>query len=314
MIGCSTTTYTDPDDFRAGLPGVTMDVVLTSRDPFKAKITWLRMRRLTLVVIDEAAPRIAFLTLPPTQTCFSFPMRGNSVWNGVRMRRGDFVMHSAGSHLHQLAKGGVRWSMISIRAKDLDGYARTLLGSELALPGGSHVMRLRSKAASDILRLQATACRLAETKPEMMAHREVARSIEQELVVALVNLLSGNDVGERDGRDLRRAAIMARFEQALGAESRQRLSALCADIAVPQRTLRICCQAFLGRSPLEYMQLRRLNLARSAISRADHETASIASIARSHGFSEPGRFAGAYRALFGETPSATLMRNSAESA
>jgi transcriptional regulator GlxA family with amidase domain len=40
---------------------------------------------------------------------------------------------------------------------------------------------------------------------------------------------------------------------------------------------------------------------------------SIARIAKSHGFSEPGRFAGAYRALFGETPSTTLLRNSAES-
>jgi AraC-like DNA-binding protein len=314
MIGCSTTTYTDPDDFRVGVPGVTMDLALTSRDPFKAKITWLRMRRLTLAAIDEAAPRIAFLTLPPARIFFSFPLRGNTLWNGVPMQRGDFVMHGASSHMHQVAKSSARWSMISIRAKDLAGYARTLLGSELSLPRGPHFMRPRSKAASDMLRLQTTACRLAATKPDMMAHREVVRSIEQELIVALVNLLTGNEAGDRDAHDPRRAAIMVRFEQALAADSRQRLSALSARIAVPQRTLRVCCQAFLGRSPLEYMQLRRLNRARAAISRADHETASIAGIARSHGFSEPGRFAGAYRALFGESPSATLMRNSAESA
>jgi transcriptional regulator GlxA family with amidase domain len=40
----------------------------------------------------------------------------------------------------------------------------------------------------------------------------------------------------------------------------------------------------------------------------------VAKIARAHGFSEPGRFVVAYRALLGEAPSATLMRNSAESA
>jgi transcriptional regulator GlxA family with amidase domain len=42
--------------------------------------------------------------------------------------------------------------------------------------------------------------------------------------------------------------------------------------------------------------------------KADHEATSVAEITRSHGFSEPGRFALAYRALFGEAPLATLMR------
>jgi transcriptional regulator GlxA family with amidase domain len=49
-----------------------------------------------------------------------------------------------------------------------------------------------------------------------------------------------------------------------------------------------------------------LNLVRSALWRADPETASVAEIARNHHFLELGRFAVAYRAVFGEMPSSTL--------
>jgi transcriptional regulator GlxA family with amidase domain len=53
---------------------------------------------------------------------------------------------------------------------------------------------------------------------------------------------------------------------------------------------------------------------RAALSRSNPARASIAAIAREHGFSEPGRFATSYRALFGETPSATRQRNKSGSA
>jgi len=43
--------------------------------------------------------------------------------------------------------------------------------------------------------------------------------------------------------------------------------------------------------------------------RADPETASVAEIAQSHHFLELGRFAVAYRTLFGEIPSFTLRRS-----
>jgi transcriptional regulator GlxA family with amidase domain len=41
-------------------------------------------------------------------------------------------------------------------------------------------------------------------------------------------------------------------------------------------------------------------------------TASVAEIARTHQFLEPGRFAVIYRTIFGEMPSSTLRRNPTE--
>ena len=53
-----------------------------------------------------------------------------------------------------------------------------------------------------------------------------------------------------------------------------------------------------------------MNLARKALLQADPATATVTGIATDHGFWELGRFSVAYRALFGETPSASLRRPS----
>ena len=87
------------------------------------------------------------------------------------------------------------------------------------------------------------------------------------------------------------------------------LSELCTASGVPERTLRLCCAEVLGVSPIRYFLLRRLNMTRSALRRADPETASVAEIARDHQFTELGRFAVVYRAIFGETPSSTCARS-----
>ena len=315
MTGHGTTTYTDPDDFRANVPGARVNLVLTSGEAFRARLTWVTLRHFALVAIEEAAPRIAFISPDPALVFISFPVRGQPLTNGVRLRRGDFVLHGAGEHLHQLAEGSTRWGQISIRSADLVRFGRTLLRAKLTPPRQVQFLRARTKVGSNILRLHAQACRLAVTKPNMIAHREVAHSIEQELIVAVVNLLSASDVRDRTAGNRRQAEIMVRFEKVLAAQKHQpSLSVLCAAIGVSQRTLRHYCRAFLGCSPLTYMRCRRLNSARSALSKSNRKDTTVAAIARNHGFSEVGRFAGAYRALFGETPSAVLLRNSAGSA
>jgi transcriptional regulator GlxA family with amidase domain len=162
-----------------------------------------------------------------------------------------------------------------------------------------------------LLRLHSKACRLAETKHELIANPEVARALEQELLHALVNCLTAEDANGNPKTRRHHADIMVRFEDALTAHIGRQLNmpALCSAIGVPERTLRVCCSEFLGMSPTRYLLLRRLNMARSALRRADPATASVAEIARRCQFPELGRFAVAYRTIFGEMPSATLRRS-----
>jgi AraC-like DNA-binding protein len=81
---------------------------------------------------------------------------------------------------------------------------------------------------------------------------------------------------------------------------------MCAKIGASDRTLRLHCMQHLGISPHRYLWLRRMNLARFALTSADPETRTVTDIATNYGFGELGRFAMAYRRLFGESPSATL--------
>ena len=142
-------------------------------------------------------------------------------------------------------------------------------------------------------------------------HREVAHALEQGLIHALVNGLAGKETCDCAATRQRHAEIMARFEDVLASQGDRRLSMseLTAAVGVPERTLRLCCAEFLGMSPTAYLRLRRLNLVRSALLHSNSRTETIATVARQHGFSELGRFAAAYRAVFGEAPSATLHRS-----
>jgi transcriptional regulator GlxA family with amidase domain len=140
---------------------------------------------------------------------------------------------------------------------------------------------------------------------------EVARALEQEMLHAIIHCLAADETDDSPRTRQHRSAVMVRFEEKLGRHIDQKLNmpALCAEIGVPERTLRMCCVAFLGVSPTRYLLLQRLNKARSALRRADPSSASVAEVARRHQFLELGRFAVTYRTTFGELPSATLQRD-----
>jgi AraC-like DNA-binding protein len=311
MIGCGTTTYTDPDDYRLNVPGATIKLVRTGGGPFRARLTWVNTRRLSLLLVDETGPRVASVSLAPASAFVSFPLRGDPppVWSGVEVRRGDIVLHGRGDSFHQRTAGTTRWGLISLTWKDLAAYGRALLGVELVPPRAAKFLRPSTGAMADILRLHTEACRLARTRPDMIAHREVVRALEQDLIHALVNCLSADEARDRAATRQRHAETMARFEQVLAVQGDRQLpmSELCAGASVSERTLRMCCADFLGMSPTGYARLRRLNLVRSALLRNSPTTTTIGTLAREYGFSELGRFAAAYRAVFGESPSTTLQ-------
>jgi AraC-like DNA-binding protein len=310
MLGCGTTTFTDPEEYRVGIPGASINVVLTGSGDFKARLAWVNLRRLRLVRIEENLPRIAFVRLAPGPIFVSFAMRNTSPvsWNEVEMRSGQIVLHSCGERLYQRTGGKLTWALISVAPKDLAYYGRVLAHVKMRAPKSAQFLQPTLSSAGELFRLHGQACRLAKTDPDVIFHKEVARALEQELLRALVNCLNGEEVVCQQQIGKSHAEIMARFEDYLVSHRHQQVSIpkLCAAIDVVERTLRIRCTEALGMSPGNYARLRRLNLVRNTLRRADRTTTTIAEVAKRYGFSEFGRFSGAYRAVFGEAPSATL--------
>ncbi|MBR1148995.1 helix-turn-helix domain-containing protein [Bradyrhizobium sp. AUGA SZCCT0431] len=316
MAENGTTALDNPDDYRAAIGAMTLNLIVTAGGDFNARLTWLNLRHLHVLHARESVPRIAFLSLSPARTFVSFPTKANAIltYGGIGLHVGDFVFHSRGERAHQRTNGAGQWGLISLPLEQLTIFGNALTGHGIVAPPEGRVLRPSPSVARRLLGHHSKICRLVETKPQLIANPEVARAIEQELIHALVVCLTAGDTSDNPKMKRHYSDIMVRFEEVLNAKGALHLGlpALCSAVGVPERTLRACCTDFLGMSPSRYHLLRRLNLAHSALQRADPETTSVAEIARNHHFRELGRFALTYRTVFGELPSTTLRRSPIE--
>jgi AraC-like DNA-binding protein len=318
MAQSGTATFANPVDYCAAVGAASLKLTVTGGGAFNARLSWLKLDHLFLLHGRENLPRIGFFSLSPKQAFVSFPTKPESplTYGGFGLQFGDVVLHGHGERSHQRTNGESQWGLISLSHGGLAAYAKVLTGTTIISSPEGRVLRPSHSTAGRLLRLHRKVCRLVETRQELIANPEVARALEQELLQALVDCLAAGDVSGHRKRQRQHADIMIRFEDALASYSEPHLNlrALCSAIDVPERTLRMCSAEVLGMSPTRYHLLRRLNGARSELLNADPETTSVTKIANNHQFIELGRFAVAYRTVFGEMPSATLRRSSIKKA
>jgi AraC-like DNA-binding protein len=81
---------------------------------------------------------------------------------------------------------------------------------------------------------------------------------------------------------------------------------LAAELGISLRSLELGFRRELGTTPHEYLRASRLGRVHEELSRADAERTTVSAIANKWGFANHGRFARAYRELFGESPAQTL--------
>jgi len=81
---------------------------------------------------------------------------------------------------------------------------------------------------------------------------------------------------------------------------------LCRVVGLSERGLRNAFYDVRGMSPTQCMLRERLQGVRRALRDRTVKDMTVTSVATDYGFYELGRFAGAYKQLFGEAPSATL--------
>lgn len=88
------------------------------------------------------------------------------------------------------------------------------------------------------------------------------------------------------------------------------LQDLCQVLHTSKSPLFQSFQSVLGMGPMAYVKIQQLHAVRRHLKTADPVTDSVTATAQRFGFWSPGHFARDYQRLFGERPSATLLKHS----
>lgn len=312
-LRCDELTFGDPYEYQQAVLGATNEMVITQSGGFAANLIRIELHQLRIHRGHERLARVSHSAIDHRQNPVGFPtdlQQAPRYHSGTEVSPGQIVFYAPGSEYHQRTTRDTRWGSLELSAKDLAVASKVLAGIEVEPPAADRVMRPSLAAISRLLNLHKAAGDLATTAPDVLTHPEVARTIEQELVRAMVHCLAGDTEVVEGPPGKRRASVMRGFERAIAEAGTEPLylAEVCAAAGVTGRTLRNHCVENLGISPQRYLWLRRMHLARRALALADGRTATVTTIANDHGFAELGRFAVTYRQLFGESPSVTLSR------
>jgi AraC-like DNA-binding protein len=312
MLSSAVRTFSDPDDFAAAIRQSSVDLTITGRGRFAAKLIRIDLHRLWMQRLSDNLPRIARADIAGGRVIVGFQIQSGPglTWNGMDLQPNLVVRTKGTGVAYHRSIGNTNFGAMSLSIEDMATAGATLAGRDLAAQDNVVVVRPSPAAMAKLQRLHAAAGQLAETTPEIIAHPEAARGLEHALIEAMVGSLVTGDALEERSAQRRHEIIMRRFHREIEESPDQALYVpeICRAIGVADRTLRICCQERLGMSPKQFLLVRRMDLARRDLSRAAPTATTVTEVASRYGFWQFGHFAGAYKALFGELPSATLGR------
>lgn len=237
-----------------------------------------------------------------------------TTFNGQRAEIPQLRIIGPGTEFKLELPGSYRLMRIGLRGSTLASLRAASTSNQHQrnwLMPGVHERRLAPKTELELqqklLRTVGFAEAAAQRGGDLSAGLAVAAS---EAGAALAQALSHTDgpalhrLGSGDRRDIVDAALAILEAKPHGPVS---VSAVCEVLGIGERTLERAFQERLRLSPRAYERERRLRAAHGLIL-MEGDRLSITDIAMSFGFWHLGRFAGAYAALFGCSPSETRRR------
>jgi AraC-like DNA-binding protein len=313
MAGTGSLTFTDPQMYQSAIRPAQVEVVVTTKGEFHAELKrielsklWVQSGRMNLPVISHSA-------VSAERAPIFFLTKGNQAayrYGGLNTSLGEIIAVKAGSTHYSRSEATTHWATLSFKCEDLAVVGRILVGRELTPPSVTHCLRPSPALMARLLNLHEAARKFADVPAHILASSEPARALEHALTHALITCITDGSTVEMRLGARQHLVILTRFEDFVTANNNRPLylAEICAAVGVSDRMLRMCCQEHLGMGPVRYLWLRRMHLARRALMEATPLTATVATIAMDYGFWELGRFAVRYRELFGEVPSASLLR------
>jgi AraC-like DNA-binding protein len=254
--------------------------------------------------------RVAFFSIPTDMTMVAVAVADllPPIWGGTPMESGEIITVGAGHATHSRSAACSRWGTLLLPTRVLNNHARALTGAPLQIPADVSIWHPSAAAYRNLVGLHRRATAVANVRAGVLMTPEAARSLEQELMDAVITCLDFTQPQTHAHLNAGQADLMARFEDLLRTQPIRawRVAAFAGLLEVSVRNLRVCCIPRLGMSAGSYIRLRRLELARRALRRAGATRAGVAEIAAEYGFADAHRFAEIYLQIFGEMPSPTL--------
>jgi AraC-like DNA-binding protein len=312
MPSSAVRTFTDPDHYAETIEGGQIELTITGRGRFTGKLTRVHFHRLWMHRFSDNLPWVGHATLITGRAFIQLPTAPGPSLNagGLEMLPTNIVRHRLADDFYLRSSDATSHGSMSLPVEDLVTVSAATATVDLTPPRDPSLITPLPSAMTKLQRLHAAAAYLAEFAPEVIAHPEAARGLEQALVEAMVDCLAGREARGNNLAQGQHAIVMRRFRRVVEENPEQPLfiPEICKAIGVSSRTLQACCHEHLGMGPKHYLLLRRMNLARRALRQEAPETTSVTETATRYGFWQLGRFAVEYQSLFGESPSATLGR------
>jgi AraC-like DNA-binding protein len=309
MPGSVVSLFSEAEDFEVALREVgCAGLVVPGRGVFRSRLVQVALHRLHLFAAEERLARIAITAVPANVILVAFAtgQGASPLWAGSEIRAGEIITVGPCENLHARTSGPSSWGAVRVRERELLRYGGILRGGSFAIPSGITRWRPTPAAARQLYQLHRAAIRTAETRAAPLADHVTAHGLEQQIIDALVECLLPMPAEVEAPAAKRRRNILARFGEMFQAGSARRVSDICAEIGVSERLRRRCCRVHLGIGPIDYRRLQAMQRVYRELRRGDPEMLTVAEAAKRHGFAASGRFARNYRAIYGESPLATL--------
>ena len=312
MPECEVRSFSEPYEFAAAFQNSGVELSPSTVGPFTGHITRVRLHSLHMQRSSETLASVSYVTLRAGRSYVTFHTTpGVSAFrNGMELGQNDVGLLTGKEPYYRRTLGPVHMGSISLPAEEMHVAGITAIGRDLTLLPNPLMVTPSTDAMARFRRLHGSAGMLAAAAPEVVTHSEVARGLEQTLILAMVACFNTGDVHEDRSARRRHQAVMKRFGTLLEADPDRPwyMLEIARAIGVSLRSLSVCCQEHLGMGPKRYLLLRRMSLARQALIEADPLATTVTDIATRYGFWQFGRFSGEYKSMFGESPSITLRR------
>ncbi|GAB3386180.1 hypothetical protein GCM10027568_04170 [Humibacter soli] len=292
---------TDGDQLMLAVPGASGHLVRTGYGSGHASVTAWSLGSARLALLDVAFPAVADAEAEDGCIVFTAMLRARpgGVWNGVAVDPGLTFVYPSGSSHHARDMDGLSFALAAVPMAAFATAAQTL-GIDPATAAKKSTYDSSLWAMLSLLmpsmrgevpdpfsweRLLEASVRTACAPDAPISLRErTRRSVDADLVHTAIDYLEQSPTW------------------------RVPLLVLCRHLSVSERRLELAFIRLLGVGPHTYMQRRALQAAHRALRTARPDRDRVATIATRLGFPHLGRFADAYRTVYGENPSATLRR------